>query len=152
MIRSPKDSLTLDLLSWEPPPVAVGYAAHETRGGSLDATIARAVALALKSCGKTREAVASAMAEQLGRRVTKAMLDAWCSLAREENRIPLDAFAALVGATEQFDLLALIPGMFGFAVVPEKYTAIIELHLVEEKRAELDRRAAALSARMRGRS
>lgn len=152
MIRSPKDNLTLDLLTWEPPTVAVGYAAHETRGGSIEATIARAIALALKSCGRSREDVATVMAEQLGRRVTKSMLDAWSSLAREENRIPLDAFAALVGATSQFDLLALIPSMFGFAVVPEKYTAIIELHLVEEKRSELDRRAAALTARMRGRT
>lgn len=152
MVRAPKDRLTLDLLDWQPPKVAVAYAAAETRGGSLDATIARAVALALRNCGADRVDIAAAMTAQLGRRVTKNMLDAWSSLAREENRVPLDAFAALVGATGEHDLLGLIPAMFGYAVVPEKYAEIIELHLVEEKRAELERRAAALTARVRGRS
>ena len=152
MVRAPKDRHTLDLLDWQPPKVTAAYDAAETRGGSLDATIARAVALALRNCGKSREVVAAGMSDQLGRRVTKYMLDAWASLAREDNRIPLDAFAALVGATGEHELLGLIPAMFGYAVVPEKYAEIIELHLVEEKRSELDRRAAALTARVRGRS
>ena len=150
MVRARKDNFTLDLLDWQPPKVVLGYDAHETRGGTLDATIARAVSLALRNCDKTRPEIAKAMSDQLGRRISKDMLDAWASLAREGNRIPLDAFAALVGATDEIDLLGLIPAMFGYAVVPERYTEIIELHLIEDKRAELDRRAAALTARVKG--
>ncbi|MDE2577911.1 MAG: hypothetical protein KGL46_03815 [Hyphomicrobiales bacterium] len=128
----------------------VGYEAHETRGGSLDATIARAIALALNRCERKREQIAEDMSAELGRRVTKDMLDAWASLARTSNRIPLDAFAALVRASGQHELLGLIPEMFGFAVVPARYAEIIELHLIEDKKAELERRAAALAARVKG--
>lgn len=151
MVRQKTDNHTLDLLAWEPPAVRVGYEPHETRGGSLDASISRAVSLALHRCGKRRDTIAADMSRELGRTVTIAMLDAWASQARSQNRIPLDAFAALVGATAQHELLGLLPEMFGFAVVPAKYAEIIELHLIEEKRAELDRRAAALTARVRGR-
>lgn len=151
MARQTTDTRTLDLLAWEPPAVRVGYEPHETRGGSLDAAISRAVSLALHRCGKRRDAVANDMARELGRPVSIAMLDSWASQARSQNRIPLDAFAALVASTGQHELLGLLPQMFGFVVVPERYAEIIELHLIEEKRQELDRRAAALTARVRGR-
>lgn len=143
-----RDNHTLDLLAWEPPQVAVGYGAQETRG-PLDLVIARLVAAALKKAG-SREGVAQRMSDYLQRPISKATLDTWASPARSSNRIPLDAFVALVEATGDHDLLGFLPGQHGYVVVPEKYADLIELHLIEEKEAEMARRKAALAARYKG--
>ncbi|MFG1207044.1 hypothetical protein [Xanthobacter flavus] len=152
MARGRRDSNTLDLLSWEPPRVAVGYDAQETRG-PLDLAIARLVSAALKRAAeakKSREQIAEDMSAFLGRPVSKATLDTWSSPARSSNRIPLDAFAALIEATGDHDLLGFLPAQHGYVVVPEKYADLIELHLIEEKEAEIARRKAALTARYKG--
>lgn len=147
-----RDTSTLDLLGWEPPQVAVGYDAQQTRG-PLDLVIARLIAASLKrahDAGLSREQVAEAMSTWLGRPVSRGTLDTWASPARTANRIPLDAFAALIDATGDHDLLGWLPGTHGYVVVPERYADLIELHLIEEREADLARRKAALTARYKG--
>ncbi|MFG1318041.1 hypothetical protein [Xanthobacter autotrophicus] len=132
--------------------MAVGYDAQETRG-PLDLAIARLISASLKraaDAGTSREQVAEAMGAFLGRSISKATLDTWASPARCSNRIPLDAFVALIEATGDHDLLGFLPGQHGYVVVPEKYADLIELHLIEEKEAEIARRKAALTARYKG--
>lgn len=149
-----RDPAQGDLLSWSPPEVALGYGADVAGRGPLGNRIARLVSRALRDArdeaGLDRSAIARRMGEFLERPVTVTTLEKWASEAATENRIPLDAFAALIHATEQFNLLGFVPEIFGFVVVPEKYSAIVELHLVEEHEAEVARRKAALQAKLRG--
>lgn len=151
-----RDTRTADLLTWEPPQIAVGYAADVAGRGSLDHQIARLLSRALRDVeevkGHSRSVVAGFMTLELHRTITKDMLDKWTSEASTSHRIPLDAFVALVKVTEAEDLLGFIPSILGFAVVPQKYAEIIELHLIEEKARELDAQKLALQARLRSRS
>lgn len=148
-----RDTLTPDLLSWEPPKVTAGIDPAVTGSGRLQSRIAKATGAALryaKENGVNREAIAKRMTDWLGRSVSVAQLDKWAAESSAEHRIPLDAFAALIAVTECHDLLGLLPSLFGFAVVPEKYADIIELHLIEEHEAEVARRKQALAARLKG--
>ncbi|SFZ85965.1 hypothetical protein SAMN02983003_3137 [Devosia enhydra] len=151
-----RDHRTADLLSWEPPQVAVGYGPDVAGRGKLENQIARLLARALRDVredkGLTRADVAALMARELQRAVSEDQLDKWTSEASTGHRIPLDAFAALVVVTGVEDLLAFIPAMLGFAVVPRKYAEIIEMHLIEEKERELADAKARLQARLRSRA
>jgi hypothetical protein len=144
-----RDTLTMDLLDWQPPRVAVGYGESETRG-PLDLVIARLVSTALKQARETRAEIARQMTAYLGRPVSATTLDAWASPARSNNRIPLDAFVALIEVTGDLDLLGWLPGLHGHVVVPARYADLIEHHLLEEKEAEIARRKAAALARYKG--
>lgn len=152
MVR--RDDRTLDLLSWEPPEVAVGYAEDVAGRGPLENRIARVISRALRDAaddgGLTREAIAKAMTASLGRPVSRAMLDKWTSEGSTEHRIPLDAYIALVEATGAVDLVGFIAEQFGLVAIPERYQAIVELHLVEEHEAEVRARKDALTAKLRG--
>lgn len=151
-----RDTRTADLLSWEPPQVAVGYAADVAGRGGLENQIARLLARALRDAkdekGLNRATIAGLMTLELHRNVTEAQLDKWASEASDAHRIPLDAFVALIKVTEAKDLLGFIPGILDFAVVPRKYAEIIELHLLEEKEREIAAQKHALAQRLRSRS
>ncbi|MCB1472659.1 MAG: DNA transposition protein [Defluviimonas sp.] len=154
MIRSRKDDLTLDLLAWQPPQVAVTYEgeeAREVRGATISARFARAISKTLRDGGRDRTAIAAEMSDYLGEQVTKAMLDAYASEARDSHNINLPRFAALIHVTGDHRLLSLLPEMFGFAVVDEKYAGIIELHLIEEHERDLAARKAQLTSGLRRR-
>lgn len=148
-----RDNLTGDLLTWEPPKVEVGYGEEVSGRGSLDNRIARVVSEALRdakaSASLQRADVARRMSDFLGRTVSEDMLNKWASEA-SQHRIPLDAFVALIEVTGSVGPLNFVPKYFGYAVVPEKYRDIIELHLIEEHEREVDQRKAALVAKLRG--
>jgi len=148
-----RDPLTGDLFSWEPPKVTAGYSDDVAGRGELGNQISRLVGRALRdACDDSRvsrDDIARRMSAHLGRSVSKEMLNKWSSEAAVEHRIPLDAFAALVEATGQTDLLGFLPRLFGFAVVPDRYADIIELHLIDEHEREIAARKAALAARVR---
>ncbi|WP_029005723.1 hypothetical protein [Azorhizobium doebereinerae] len=149
MARAP-DRITLDLFrDWQPPQVAVGPSDEETRG-PLDLVITRLISTAIRKSERSREDIAQQMSAYLGRSVSKDTLDAWASPAKANNRIPLDAFVALIEVTADHDLLGWLPSQHGYVVVPAKYADLIELHLLEEREAEIARRKAMVSARYRG--
>ncbi len=149
MARAP-DRNTLDLFrDWEPPRIAVGPSDTETRG-PLDLVITRLISTAIKKSERSREDIAQHVSAYLGRPVSKDTLDAWASPAKANNRIPLDAFVALIDATGDHDLLGWLPAQHGYVVVPARYADLIELHLLEEREAEIARRKAAVQARYRG--
>ncbi len=91
------------------------------------------------------------MTASLGRPVSRAMLDKWTSEGSTEHRIPLDAYIALVEATGAVDLVGFIAEQFGLVAIPERYQAIVELHLVEEHEAAVRARKDVLNAKLRGR-
>ena len=147
-----RDPHARDLSAWEADPVTVGYGDDVAGRGSLGNRIARLVSRALRDAkddGLARPDVAQRMGVYLGRPIALASLDKWASEAAEEHRIPLDAFVALIEVTGQHKLLGFLPTMFGFAVVPARYVAMIELQQLEDHEQEVAARKAALQAAIR---
>lgn len=135
-----RDNGTLDLLSWVPPEPVKAFAPEKVRAHSLRATLAKAVSLALKECGRTRDAIAEAVAEYLGEACPKSMLDAYASEAREEHTISVVRFIALMHATGDRRLLQMLAEPFGLAVIDARYLPAIEDALLDDKIAELTQR------------
>jgi len=150
MVRDRRDRGTLDLLDWQPSEPAVRFEAAQVRGATLGARICRAMAVALDECGASREDIAERMSEYLGVKVSKAMLDAYVSEARDTHTINIVRFAALVHATKDWRLLSLLPELFGFAVIDERYVSLIRAVQIREKAAELEKLADAEERRARG--
>ncbi|PTW61389.1 hypothetical protein C8N35_10298 [Breoghania corrubedonensis] len=150
MAKTRGDTLTGDLLSWEPEPVSVGFDEGQVRGNRMANRISQAVALALKSSELGRAEIAARMSDELGYPVSEATLDAYASEAKESHRITLERFIALIEVTGCHDLLGFVAEFFGFRVVPQKYADLIELHLLEEHERDVTARKQALQARWRG--
>lgn len=149
-----RDPLTKDLFEWTPPQVAIRYEDGVTGRGSLESRISRLIGRALRDArddGRDRSEIARSMGAYLGRAVSVAMLDKWASEAADEHRIPLDAFIALVHATNARELLGFVPGEFGLTVIEEEYAELIEDQLlddhIKEMKALQDMRAARKKAR-----
>jgi hypothetical protein len=128
-----------------PARIAIGYPDEVAGRGELPNQVARLVSRALrdaKEAGLGRADVAARLSRELGRKVTESILEGWASEADVAHRIPFDAFAALVKVTGAVDLLGFMPGLSDFVVVPRRYMAVIELHLLEEfERALADHKA-----------
>jgi hypothetical protein len=142
-----RDRLTPDLFDWQPPRVAVGFEKEQLPGNRIASRISRAVALALKECGKPRSEVARLMSEELGYPISEATLDAYASEAKESHKISLERFIALIMATGCHDLLGFVAEFFEHVVVPERFGSLIELHLIEEHEREIQRRKQAVEAK-----
>jgi len=95
---SRRDPLTLDLFE-VPKPAAQAPASMDYR-----ATVAHLVADMLKAADGDRYAVAARMSRLTGKEVTKAMLDAYTSEAREAWNLPFWLAAALETACESHAL------------------------------------------------
>lgn len=139
----------LDLLEWEPPQTMLRFDDAAVRAGTVQGRISRAIAAALKDCGKPRTDIAKAMTEFLGEPVTKNMLDAYASQAREDHAISLPRFMALLVATRDRRLLQLVAEEMGWAVIERKHLPLIELAQVQDKLAELETHRAVLKRRVK---
>lgn len=144
------DERTLDLLSWQPPEPVAAFAPEQVRAASLKAALAKGVSLALKECGLDREAAAEAISDFLGERVSKDMLDAYASEAREDHVINVVRFQGLLHATGDRRLLQMLAEPMGWAVIDKRYLPAIESALLDEKIAELGQRKALAQRAMRG--
>jgi len=142
----------MDLLAWQAPEVVRAFDPAMVRGGTLAARIARAVSVALHDCHMDREDVARRMSIYLGARVSKAMLDAYASAAREDHAISLPRFMALIDATGDRRLLELLAEGFGWAVIERRHLPLIDMAAVTEQMDELAKRRDALrrEARAKG--
>ena len=141
------------LLAWEAQAVRVGYSDEVAGGGDLASQISRLIGQALrdaKDAGRDRNDVARAMGEQLGRPITKNQIDKWASEASDDQRIPLDAFIALITATQELRLLAFIPARFGCAVVEDRYADLIELQELQQHKEEVAYREGLILAKLKG--
>jgi hypothetical protein len=135
-----RDRNTLDLLAWAPPTPTQAFPPEKVRAASLRAQVAKAVALALRECGKAREQVAEDVSEYLGEPMPKTMLDAYASESREDHVINVVRFLALVHATRDYRLLQLLAEPFGLAVIDSRYLPAIEDAVLDDKIAELTQR------------
>ncbi|KZB51093.1 hypothetical protein [Thalassospira xiamenensis] len=149
MAKARGDNTTLDLLTeWNPPSVAVRFTQPErVRGSSFSQRISRAVSEVLKDCGKSREEIAAAMSEYAGEEVTKNMLDAYASMARESHTISLERAFALLHATGDARIFGMELERFDLAVIPERYLGAVDDAMIEDQREQL--RKSQLAARRR---
>jgi hypothetical protein len=142
-----KDAGTLDLFrDTQPAPVVERFAEERVRAASHAARVARAVSEALRDCDFDREAVAKEMSAYLGERVSKAMLEAYASQARETHTIPAHRLIALAVVTGSAKLInALLEGT-GLIAVEGKYEALIERERLKEHLDDVQRKIAARDA------
>ena len=142
----------IDLLSWSPPEPVSRFERDRIRSATLAGKIARAVSEVLKeetAGGFDRARTAEAMTAYLGETVSKNMLDAYASEAREEQVISLVRFIGLLGVTLDKRLLQVVADEFGWAVVEKKYLPVIELASLREHEDAVKKRRHALQAAAR---
>lgn len=132
--RDRNDDRTGDLLSWEPPEVVKRYDEQRIKTATMRARIAHAVSETLSESKLSREVIASRMSEFLGEDVSKNMLDAYASEAREDHTISYVRLLALIHVTEDVRPLQVGAEMFGHLVVDDKYMEFIELGLQADRR------------------
>lgn len=122
--------------AFDPPRAATAPAAL----AGLEAQVSYAVGTILNSDPRTREVIAAEMSVLLGEEVSRAMLDAYSSPAREGHRVPFVRLAALVAVCKRHDVLdqLLRPIGAGVLVGDEVMTARLG-HIdrqIEELKAE----------------
>lgn len=151
MAKTPRDPFTPDMfVDWKPPRVSVGFEPGTISGNRLSSRISRAIAKALKDCGKDRTTIAGLMSERLGQKVTVATLEAYASEAKTGNNITVERFIALVEATGKIELLGFLAEDFDMAVVPRKFENVIELALIEDHERMIGSRKQTLRMKIRG--
>lgn len=123
-------------------PPAVASAPAELAG--FERQICRAVSDMLKEDPRDRAVIAAEMAVLLDEDVSLHMLNAYASPAREEHRVAMSRFLALVAVTKRHDLLDRVVRHIGAAVLvgEEVKTARIgqidrEVERLKEERKKL---------------
>lgn len=115
----------------------------------LDRVVAASVAAALKDDTRSREEVAGAMSALLGEPVTKLMLDAYASEARDCHNISAARALALVAVTERFDLLDAMVRRIGAALLVGEELNAARLGHLQAQRDRLDREIKTMRGRAR---
>lgn len=115
------------------PPVP---ARREADLAGLDRVIAAGVARALKEDPRSRDEVAGAVSALLAEGVSRMMLDAYASEARDQHNISAGRFLALVAVTKRFDILdAVLRRIGAAALVGEELHVARVGHLRAQKAA-----------------
>lgn len=128
--------------SFDPPALAV----EEASLAGLDRYVAACVARALKEDERPRAHVAGAMSALLDDEISKLMLDAYASEARDNHNISAGRFFALIAATGRFDLLDAVLTRFGARVLVGEEVLTAELGHVDRQIAQLNERKRLLQA------
>lgn len=116
------------------------YDEHRVRAASLRQRIARAVSETLKDASETRPAIARLMSTWLGEEVSKNMLDAYASEARDDHTIPYLRLLALVHATGDIRPLQIGAEQFGHAVIDGDYLGWAELGELYDAKEDMQKR------------
>lgn len=133
MVKARGDRQTLGLLEWEPPTVEVKFDDEaKVRAATISHRISRSVSTILTESGLPREAVAEAMSEFLGARLTATVLNGYASEGREANKISLERAEALLHATGDPRIFGDILSRHGYAVIPKRYLGAIEEAMCDE--------------------
>jgi hypothetical protein len=144
-MRQPGDKGTGDLFSWRAPAQVVGYPEEKIRAATIGAKVSKAVSVTLldakarKSDPLDRDQVALAMGAFLGEDLSKDVLDAYASQAREGHNISVVRALGLMEATGDYRLLVLMAEQLGLAVIHKKYERAVEEAMTAEKIEELQR-------------
>ncbi|MGD9476109.1 hypothetical protein [Shinella sp. G-2] len=145
-----RDPFTVDLFSdLKPAPVVDRFDGEDVKAWSLAGRLAKAVARTMEASGKSRDEIAAEMTEVTKTDVSKAMLDAYASQAREKHSISalrLAALAIVTGDARAFNTLLEEAGLI---VVPQKYEALLRRERARELRDQLEREEKAADAEWR---
>lgn len=145
MVRRRRDTQTPDLFrDYQPPAVVERFEAENVQAWSLAGRLSKAVALTMEESDIPRAEIAAAMSEILKTAVSKAMLDAYASQAREQHSISAVRLAALVAVTNDLRALNTLLEDAGLIVIPKKYEALLRREKAREikERAEREEQAA----------
>ncbi len=104
----------------------------------LERVIAATVARILKEDDRSRDEIAGRMSALLAEEVTRWMLDAYASEARDNHNISAARFLALVAATERFDLLDAALRRIGAAVLVGEEIHAARLGHLRAQRSAID--------------
>lgn len=138
-----------DLLDWQPPEPVTRYDDRAIRATSLAGRMCRAVAETLRSCEMPRPEVARRMGDYLGQMVSRPMLDAYASEARERHQISVVRLIALLHVTRDRRLLNSIAEMFGWAVIDAADVPLIKVAAIRAHEGMLRRRRQELETQSR---
>jgi hypothetical protein len=106
----------------------------------LDRFLAAGVGRALKEDTRSRAEIALAMSELLDDEVSKFMLDAYASEARENHNISADRFLALIAVTNRFDILDATVRRIGAALLVGDQIKTAEIGNIDRQIAALKQR------------
>ncbi|MGO8313465.1 hypothetical protein ACC827_24610 [Rhizobium ruizarguesonis] len=145
-----RDTFTVDLFrDYQPAPVVDRFDHEEVKAYSLAGKLSKAVALTMEESGLTRDELATAVSDVTKSPVSKAMLDAYASQAREQHSISAVRLAALITITEDPRALNVLLEDAGFIVIPKKYEALLKRERARELREQLEREERAADAEWR---
>ncbi len=130
-----------DLLDWTPPAAVQRFDEDRVRAVTVAGKICRAVSQTLKEAKGSRREVAGCMSAFLGEDVSENMLNAYASEGRPDHVINAVRFVGLLHATQDRRLLEMVAEMFGWIVIEKRFLKLIELAVLQEKQAEIRRRA-----------
>ena len=149
MVKQRGDQATLDLLrDFRPPEIAERFEeAALVKASHLSQRISRCVSRTLTDSGLGRDEIAGRMSDYLTETVSKHMLDAYASEARDDHNISLERAAAMVHATGDPRLFGDLLGRLGYAVIPERYLAAVEDAMITEQIETLKKRQPQLRRR-----
>ena len=132
MTRKRRPSLTDGQMAFTfavPPP-----ASAEGDLAGLSRIISSAVGRALKEDRRTRAEIAGHVSALMGEDVSRWMLDAYASEAREEHAISAARFLAVIAATERLDILDAVVTRVGGRVLAGAEMHVARLgHLIARK-------------------
>ncbi len=103
----------------------------------LDRVIAAAVGRGLKEDRRSRPEIAGAMSHLLDEEVSRLMLDAYASEARDQHNISAARFFAFVAVTERYDLLDHVMRRIGAACLVGEEIMVARAGHLRAKMAEL---------------
>lgn len=119
------------------------------RGGAalagLDREIAASVSTMLKEDSRSRFVVAGAVSELLDEDVSKAMLDAYASEAKETHAISAARLLALTAVTDRYDLLDRLTRRIGAALLVGEEILTAELGQIDRQIDQLKQRRRAIA-------
>lgn len=151
MPRRPRDPGTIDLFKeYQPAPVVERFSEDSVKAWNAQGRLSKAVALTLDESGMSRPQIAKAMSDLLQEEVSKHMLDAYASQARE-NQISALRLMALVMVTGDARPLNTLLADADMIVVPAKYEALMRRERAKEMRERAEREEQAAEAEWRAR-
>lgn len=119
----------------------------EVRPGSIagfDQELRQALSRSLKDQSLSRYEVAAKMSEMLGDEVSKNMLDAYTAESRETHQISVVRLVAMILATKDYDLLAMIAEKVGCRLLVGEEAIGAEIGLIDREIEELRERRSQL--------
>lgn len=112
----------------------------------LERKVASAVSQILREDGRSRFEIAGLVSALMGEDVSKFMLDAYASEARDGHNISLARFLGLVVATQRFDALDAVLRQVGVSAMVGDEIRLAEIGHLEAQKRQLDQRLKSLKS------